>query len=52
MKEKVYATMKHTPAGPELYIGKLLVRSWLGCKYDDEAKLLAAMINREIADRA
>ena len=45
-------TVEITTAGPRLYIGSVLVRSWLGCAYDADADLLGHQIATEIWNAA
>ena len=46
------ATVKETSVGPNLYIGKLKVRSWFGTSYNNEAHLLCEQINTELKVRS
>lgn len=41
----------NTSAGPKLYIGGILVRSWVGALHDNDAAVIADKIRAEIAQR-
>jgi hypothetical protein len=50
--ERGLVTVKIGHAGPQLFIGDVLVRTWLGCRHDPQAVELADQINREIRSAA
>ena len=45
-------TVEITHAGPRLYVGDVLVRTWLGCDHDAEANELGHQIGLQIWNAA
>jgi hypothetical protein len=43
------AWVKFTHAGPQLFIGLVEVRTWLGCDHDMEAVALASRIDLQLS---